>query len=59
MSRIRPTRVLCVRLVIFRLARHGHRALFQRFFRPLTVTLAKLDEPLSAYVALLFLYLLE
>ena len=54
MSRIRPTRVLCVRLVIFRLARHGHRALFQRFFRPLTVTLAKLDEPLSAYVALLF-----
>jgi hypothetical protein len=42
--------------VIFRLARHGHRALFQRFFRPLTVTLAKLDEPQGACAPALFSY---
>jgi hypothetical protein len=47
-----------MRLVIFRLARHGHRALFQRFFRPLTVTLAKLDEPPGACAPDLFFYTL-
>ena len=42
--------------MIFRLVRHGHRALFWRLFRPLTVTLAKLDEPLGTRVRALFSY---
>jgi hypothetical protein len=52
MGKTRSIRVSWLRIVIFRLARHGHRALLRRPFRPLTVTSQSLTNR-RAHVRLL------